>query len=472
MDTTDDNKEKQTKDLFYVSPQGIAFISITFVMIILYAVNPFRKFTISVLKARRYLYLTLMALFLVNVTLFYVYDPLYMLNDYFSIITPVIVGFGVLLFAMVLWYTLRFTNSDLYQSADHLKPTPFTSFFIKMLIMVSSIAISTMLIMWIVYYGEKLSGTSYIFALLLNMLLAVAILGFVYKVLSRSSIIQSSPWLRLFVNVLLYIPCIFVSLIDTIVDAIYKEKDQMYKSDMIISAIIFVLVTLYFLVPYITSWIRRKMLGGKLLLNEPISLRNQTFLGNYLKLNDIPVDELHYSFDYNYAVTMWTYIYATSPSVSGSFTRFTPICDYGGKPTIWYKADENILMITAKLKELTEERVKNNNLDLDEDGNVIVYKEKHLLLQKWNNFIINYDGGTIDVFINGTLVKSINNIVPYMSLDVFSVGASNGINGSVCNVSYYKYTLDALKIKSVYNSVKDDDPPILSYNEEELETIN
>jgi hypothetical protein len=472
MDTTDDNKEKQTKDLFYVSPQGIAFISITFVMIILYAVNPFRKFTISVLKARRYLYLTLMALFLVNVTLFYVYDPLYMLNDYFSIITPVIVGFGVLLFAMVLWYTLRFTNSDLYQSADHLKPTPFTSFFIKMLIMVSSIAISTMLIMWIVYYGEKMSGTSYIFALLLNMLLAVAILGFVYKVLSRSSIIQSSPWLRLFVNVLLYIPCIFVSLIDTIVDAIYKEKDQMYKSDMIISAIIFVLVTLYFLVPYITSWIRRKMLGGKLLLNEPISLRNQTFLGNYLKLNDIPVDELHYSFDYNYAVTMWTYIYATSPSVSGSFTRFTPICDYGGKPTIWYKADENILMITAKLKELTEERVKNNNLDLDEDGNVIVYKEKHLLLQKWNNFIINYDGGTIDVFINGTLVKSINNIVPYMSLDVFSVGASNGINGSVCNVSYYKYTLDALKIKSVYNSVKDDDPPILSYNEEELETIN
>ena len=472
MDTTNDNKEKTIKELFYVSPQGIAFMSITAIMIILYAVNPFRKFTISILKARRYLYLSLMVLFLVNVTLFYAYDPFNIMNGYFGVITPIIVGFGVLLFAMILWYTLRFTDSDLYQSAENLKPTPFTSFFMKMLVLVSSVAISTMLIVWIVYYGEKLSGTSYLFAFLLNAVLAVAILGFVYKVLSRSSIVQSSPWLRLFVNILLYIPCLFVALIDSIVHIIYKEKDQTHKSDMIISAIIFVLVALYFLVPYIVTWFRRQMLGGKLLLNEPISLRNQTFLGNYLRLNDIPIDELDYSFDYKYAVSLWTYVFATSPSVSGSYNRFTPICDYGGKPTIWYKADDNILMITAQLKDLTEDRIKENNLDLDDEGNVIVYKEKHMLLQKWNNFIINYDGGTIDVFVNGQLVKSINNIVPYMSLDAFSVGSSSGINGSVCNVTYYKYTLDALRIKALYNSVKGSDPPILSYNEEALETIS
>ena len=110
-----------------------------------------------------------------------------------------------------------------------------------------------------------------------------------------------------------------------------------------------------------------------------------------LKLNDIPIDEKNYSFDYNYAISLWTYIYGTSPSLNHNYNKYTLICDYGGKPSIFYKADENILMITAKLEDLTEERIQKNNLDLDDDGNVIIYKEKHMLLQKWNNIVRELD---------------------------------------------------------------------------------
>ena len=65
MDTTDENKEKKTKELFTlsnISPQAIAFVCITLLMGFLYGANPFQKFTISILKAKRYLYLSLMTL--------------------------------------------------------------------------------------------------------------------------------------------------------------------------------------------------------------------------------------------------------------------------------------------------------------------------------------------------------------------------------------------------------------------------
>ena len=45
--------------------------------------------------------------------------------------------------------------------------------------------------------------------------------------------------------------------------------------------------------------------------------------------------------------------------------------------------------------------------------------------------IINYQEGTMDIFYNGDLVKSVGNIVPYMEFDLLSVGNSRGVNGEV-----------------------------------------
>ena len=59
-------------------------------------------------------------------------------------------------------------------------------------------------------------------------------------------------------------------------------------------------------------------------------------------------------------------------------------------------------------------------------------------LQKWNKFLINYDGGTLDIFLNDKLLSSSSSIAPYMTLDVVSVGANNGINGGIRNVVYFR----------------------------------
>ena len=52
--------------------------------------------------------------------------------------------------------------------------------------------------------------------------------------------------------------------------------------------------------------------------------------------------------------------------------------------------------------------------------------------------IINYSGGTLDIFYNNNLVKSVKGIVPYMALDSLSIGENNGIHAGICNLIYFK----------------------------------
>ena len=76
---------------------------------------------------------------------------------------------------------------------------------------------------------------------------------------------------------------------------------------------------------------------------------------------------------------------------------------------------------------------------------------------------MNYNGGTLDIFYNGELVKSEPNVVPYMTMDNLSIGENNGMNGGICNLVYFRKTLTQNQIYYLYNSVKNKTPPTL-YN--------
>jgi len=118
-------------------------------------------------------------------------------------------------------------------------------------------------------------------------------------------------------------------------------------------------------------------------------------------------------------------------------------------------------MITADQKNL-KEITKNKLIDFDENGNRIIYKNSDFLLQKWNNIIINYNGGVLDIFLNGELVKSDIGVVPYMSYDNLTIGEDKGIKGGICNVIYFKQALNSSNIYYLYNMVKDRSPPVLN----------
>ena len=118
-------------------------------------------------------------------------------------------------------------------------------------------------------------------------------------------------------------------------------------------------------------------------------------------------------------------------------------------------------MITMQQKNL-EKTTKNKFIEFDEDGNRILYKSNDILLQKWNNIIINYNGGVLDIFLNGELVKSEIGVVPYMTYDNLTIGQDNGIKGGICNVVYFKRALNSSNVYYLYDMVRDRSPPVLN----------
>ena len=82
-------------------------------------------------------------------------------------------------------------------------------------------------------------------------------------------------------------------------------------------------------------------------------------------------------------------------------------------------------------------------------------------LQKWNNIVINYDSGILDIFMNSKLLASYNNIVPYMSQDQITIGDEQGLSGGICNVVYFPQSISKDRIDINYKILSNKNPPVI-----------
>ncbi len=179
---------------------------------------------------------------------------------------------------------------------------------------------------------------------------------------------------------------------------------------------------------------------------------------------------------YNYSVSGWVWIngsvtnkdadltildFAGVPKISYNpfKTNFKVTCktvgtdgtvSENGKPTIIYESHNNSFQDNSDYKEL----VMTNNLQIS----------KQIPLQKWTYFVINYDGKTMDVFLNDELVGKSDFIMPNITVERITSGQSEdstGLNGNICNVVFSKTPMTSEQIRWTYNTLKTLDPPLI-----------
>jgi hypothetical protein len=358
----------------------------------------------------------------------------------------------------VLWLILISVNT-FPEITDKSLSLNYLSLFKRSLLVLFSIIISAIIIIWISFsFVQIYSGNSSFSSILLSISIIVIILGLIYKTVNVNMPVgnnKKNALVNLILQVLFYIPCCFSGFFDSIVKMLSGSFSGEAGS-LLMLLIAIVLIIIYFRMPSIFNIINTQ--GGKQLVNKPINTDTQYALGTYKDLNESE------EYDYQYALSFWVFVNVAAPSMNENYSKNTSLLSYAGKPNVQYNGKTNTLIITMSQPTRTTKHPQTNSklTDYDAEGNRILYINKDFLLQKWNNIIINYNGGVLDIFLNGELVKSNIDVVPYYTLDNLTIGQEKGIKGGICNVVYFRKPLTTNNIYFLYNMVKNRSPPVLN----------
>lgn len=183
-------------------------------------------------------------------------------------------------------------------------------------------------------------------------------------------------------------------------------------------------------------------------------------VGPSMKYNYNYTDQINY----NYAISCWVFIdnYTGNNSSSDTDTDKT-IIKFGDKLNMVYNPFiKQIKVISQSCYSNLENEDEENEKNEDRTCiTKIAFRSKNILFQKWNHVVLNYDSGTLDVFINNKLVSSTPSISPYTKNDGIYIGSNDGVEGAICNVMYFSNSLSKSEINKIYSFFYTSTPPIL-----------
>lgn len=209
--------------------------------------------------------------------------------------------------------------------------------------------------------------------------------------------------------------------------------DQFAKMVLLIE---FVVVFLYVGTPYVLRFAMYR--NAQLLIQEPQYL-NREKLYEIKKISDP---------DYRFALSAWFNINPQPDNTRAAFTKFTNILSRDDAPLIEYQSSTQ----TFRVRTFTMEEVKET-----------LYEAQNIPLQTWNNIVVNYDGGTMDLFLNGELLISKPNVIPYETDTTVMVraGEDEGLEGGICNVVCFHEPMTSDSIKFQYRLLKEYHRPVV-----------
>ena len=232
-------------------------------------------------------------------------------------------------------------------------------------------------------------------------------LAIAYKLLAPAfSNVKTPEFVELIKNFVFYLPCLLIDLVDNVAGT----KKGIW---MLLAAEVAV-IALYFLIPMVMR--SRYLKIGTVLAREPQYLNNiASFDPEALRdITEKSKETLHYAL----VADIWINPQPTSTSIA--YTRDTNLLSFGDRLKVEYngKSPREIIVKAMDGKELK------------------VVARPRISLQKWNKLVLNYDHGTLDIFVNGELVHAQQN-VPFLTLASVNAGSHNGIHGGIKDVRWF-----------------------------------
>jgi hypothetical protein len=224
--------------------------------------------------------------------------------------------------------------------------------------------------------------------------------------------------------------------------------NSLSKNPIITSIIVVVsiltCILIYYNLPKVIHRLASSASSEKHLTTDSININSATILATYEELNDT-----NDVFNYSYGISYWVYIDSLPPH----YNKYASVLNYGNKPNMLYNPASNTFIVSIEKALLKNNNTVNELHNLDDDGNIIIYKKTNFPLQKWHHIVVNYTDGLLDIFLNGTLVKSTKYFIPYMKLDNLTIGEKQGVNGKIRDVIYYTSPLTTQQINNNYNNL-------------------
>ena len=364
----------------------------------------------------------------INIFIFFIYSIIVTLLIYFNPY-KVISNYSNTFIFLILLILLIISSLLTYYN---IKKDYLRDFFIKLIFFISFIFILIFLLFFIVYIIINFNFSLNIFTYILNLFLIIGILALIFKFFQNylDYNIEGNILLNFLLNIIFYIPCLFIDIIE-----FFKNQYKITSKPIwIIFFIEIILILIRVLLPIIYNLYKKYFSYSYTIEEGPIYLNNKKVVGVFQNLDDLDI-----SSNYNFAISCKLWINPQSYSTSSAYNKQTPLLNYGDIIVIYY--NKNKLEIYAATTD--ENYGYNNKL-------VKVYEIKDILYQRWNNIVINYFGGTLDLFLNNELLLSKISITPLLFPNQIICGSDNGIHGGIKSLKFYNKTLSKNDINFIY----------------------
>jgi hypothetical protein len=308
--------------------------------------------------------------------------------------------------------------------------------------------------------------------------------------------ILGMKFLRVIWLCIIYIPCLFLALLTKSQSAVGDTTRPIW----IILAIEILLIAILYGGPYLLNYIGA---SKSQIIAAPVPLRPkndtglnaqspQIFIFHNTELNRSPDDAAsgcpaEEKKRYNYSVSGWFWLNNNVNVIDKDLEIF----NFGGVPKLTYNPSTTEFIVSCKtvkldtgMSDISENIIYNSRSNYSKTkGRTLSDIEKtqfkmlndlhttdiQIPIQKWNYFVINYDGKSMDVFLNNLLVAKSSFLVPDITLQSITSGGDDskppakpqGLSGNICNVTFHKEPMTLEQIRWTYNMLKSQDPPMV-----------